>query len=740
MEQVSRTFVPDGSYEDVLKLSQAQSSSKMLLEILESNILKFLKTLQSLKDEQASVLVNVLQFAPDKSHWILQVLNKVKEELRVNDPDIAEIKFYCQVYLSLVSEFKIVYPSHLEVLLNYLSKDDGDIQATILFIVVQSIELDKLASFESITNFFDFTLETESDFSSFTILIKSLELLFPIVPAICTKIYTSNTCKDIIVAQVQRITPSSISSPNIHLLAKNLLLLVSSSCIDDECRTFNANTYIDLLKVGTEIQLEDIRLPSVLCIVKLWNFLKLSNQNLNLTVDQLLDIDLQYLTHRKSDDNLEYCVEAMAYLTLNTLVKQRIRDSVEVIEAIILLLKSKTETQPIKSSHSSMVYGLLLILTNLMKLKLESESQEKKTISYLKLVADPSKEKSVEDPQLIHNFNKSLLMDYKIIEIIIKLKIIKKSNSTNSDQLIDVIYYISCNQNKTVRQELVKQGSLNILLDYLVLVSSVNSSGITRPLKESTETRMNAIRALAKILVMVNPALAFNKYSIATCIPFLIELMGPDISKYTGLNTSPDKYLYDEVTQLDKYESLMALTNISAIPDDKNDVKGLIITKSFPYLDNFIIDSDSPMIQKAAWELISNLITKPALLVKFFNMEDSQAKKRLTLLLKLLESTDLLLQVILAGLLANATSEFEMIPQLIMENEPFGSTIMETITRIFNNQTNDQDLILRLCYVTYDLVSVSKSITEDLKKGLSKVLQLRDPLVIEVVVEILKIK
>lgn len=725
---------PISYYKPLLKYSQQSTTSKKIFEVLQKNVDKFMRTLEKVGDVHGAIVVNCLSFVDDKDHWVSQVLNSLKNLLK---QDQTNHEFYLLVYLSMVSEFKICFPDHLPMFLKFLvpENDDSDIEATVLFIVVKNLELNQVPTFEAIGGFFDYILEADDTFTGFLNLVKALDCLFPIVPSVCGKIYTSTNCKDLIAKYVSQLSPTSMTTEHNQTLALLLLKLVSSSCIDDDCRKFNTANYSELLKIGKSI--DSTKILSCLCIVKLWNFL--DNDKIA-TIDDLYEVMVVTL---KKEAHLDYCLEALAYLTLNASVRTKLRNDESAIDAIISVIKSRSKQSNI---HSSIVYGLLLILGNLMNIK----EDDKTTKSYLKLMASP-KSSDKENPEDIQNFNKHMILDHKIIDILSKLKVFKMNEgaSNNSQQLVSIIYLISKNT-KPCRQELVKQGSINILLDYVIGVSKVKDHQ-TRPISDDTETRLNAIRALAKILILVNPALAFNKYSVVTCVPFLVELLGPDISQYNpGLSTNAgeDKYLYEEITNVDKYESLLALTNLSSMPD--KEIADVIITRTFDkYLNNFIIENDIPEILIASWELVSNLIINPKLLVKFFNVEDTQAMKRLDLLIKLLQLEDLKLQTILAGLLANATESFDMISQVLVQNTSIKEQLTNTIALIFTHQATDTDLILRLCLLCLDIIYASANINASqlgyfrahtqLKASIAGILKVqKDKQILEVVMEIIK--
>lgn len=739
------------TYEILLKCSQIPKLSDNIYEIIDEDMLKFMFGLQVMDDSRGIIFINTIKSNvanEDLEKTILKTLSLIQTILKRND-SLGDIVFYLSLYFAIISNFNLSNPQHVSLMLQYLNpfhnqtneEKAHEVYSLVLLIIIKNIELLAKKTTEVISSYLEILVDNEPDkisMASFLNLVKSLESLFPIVPSVSQTIYMSESCKGIILFQVSKMSSTSLEYTSNQLITTEILKLVTSSCINEQCRLFNYNNYLELLKIGTKLQGENvlgIRLLSSLGIIKLWNFIQLEKdlrKDSGINMSDLSDILISYLRSSESRENevyLEYCIEGLAYLSLNTSIKQKLRNDETSIENILIILKKETEINDKNLlANSSLVYGLLLILSNLTKLKDVAANSQKKTTNYLKSFATPNNTNNSEDEnqESIYNFSRSLLNDYKIVEIMSKIKVFKSQDSAghNNDniisQVITVISMISSNQDRSTRQELIKQGALNIVLDYLIKNSVVKKTlgNETRPSSlndELVETRLLALRSLARILISVNPALAFNKYDIKTCLPFLIELLGPDISQYTGSleDVGDEKYLYDGVSNLDKYESLLALTNISTVhvKNATNELRQLIISKIFDkYLDNFIIDSDLPQIQKAAWELISNLITEPSLLVKFFNIEKQENLKRLQLLIKLLDSTDELFQTVIGGLLANATSEFEMISQILVQNVTLNERLLSILTNIFENQSSNNDLLLRASYILLNLVYSASSL------------------------------
>lgn len=770
--------------------SQSLETSRIMYDMLLNDTQTFVKGLEYINDSRGILLINII---PTKttSQLLESLVNAIKNlvKQKIKEKDSTGLYFYLSLYLGVISNFEIFSNQLLTIFLSLVNPlvytKAEEISTLVLLVTIKHINSDKNSTIEVIRDYLELINDDDSpSISEVVNFVKILELYFAILPEVIAPIYMNDATKRVILEQVknnnstiedQNIKSSEIRNstqpslvyPNQNILILGILKLISSSCINDQCRTFNATNFINLLKFGSTLENLEMKLFSTLAFIKIWNFVKLDNKN---EIEKLVDSLVHYIKETEHEvELLDVAIEGLAYLSLNIAAKIKLREDVTFIESIMKILKSRTtiadseassklETLPTSVSTSS-VYGMLLILSNLSKLK-DPTQTEKSTLKSLKSHATPGNDKTDEDQQVIHLFNKSLLVDYKIMEVISKLKTYKDETKGSNliTQSLQLIYQISMNPDKSVRQELVKQGALNIILNFLIQNSQVKSDKTTnmatRPSNFSeslVDIRILTLRSLANILISINPQLAFKKYDIKTPVPFLVELLGPDISNYTGINsqTDPDtQYLYD-MTNLDKYESLLALTNLSSY--DSSDLKKLIISKTFDiYLNNFIIDSDNQYIQKAAWELISNLIIEPSLLVKFFNVEGSPENfNRLKLLVKLLNSQDESFQIVLAGLLANASSEFEMIAQILVKNEIIRDKLTEIIGDIFTNQAKNSDLIHRTCFILLNMVYAAAEIPEligwfrknsSLKTSMNHIVRnCKDQQVLEILMEILKV-
>lgn len=100
---------------------------------------------------------------------------------------------------------------------------------------------------------------------------------------------------------------------------------------------------------------------------------------------------------------------------------------------------------------------------------------------------------------------------------------------------------------------------------------------------------------------------------------------------------------------------------------------------------------------------MNNLISEPILLAKFFNIELAANKQRLDIVVKLLNSDELKLQVVIAGFLVNATN-FDIIADVLVDSKAIFNELMETITSILLEQVKDSDLVDPVSFLLVNLV------------------------------------
>ncbi|KAG7664663.1 SHE4 [[Candida] subhashii] len=701
-------------HRNLLKYAQDKEHSKVLYELLLNDPGRFLKGLYTANDSSASIIRHVILKNNEKNSEALvqSLFSTIRIILKDNhDPEV--YKFYLGIYSSLVSHFQMTNPQHLNLFLTFISSD-YEIQRTILVSLVQSLQLQKKITCEIVQEYLEVIMEEETlDPKEFLNFVITLELCFPMIPEIIEGIYQSEKTKKHILSKI-----SSNPEEEMHCA---ILKLISASCIVENCRTFNVSNYYEFLVKGIQSPNPKIQVLSSVTLVKLWKFVELekkSDKTVNTRI--LADTLISYLKQTQDVDEayIEIAIEGMIYLTLYWEVRELIRMDIEFIEVLISKLEQQTTALPgdTQKLNFPFQYGILSIFVNLTKLQ---DINDKNTAKDIKNLATPKpgSDSKKEDQNAIKLFNRELLFENKIISKITSLKSIKGTTSQNSfNQVTKILYNLSWDQDKKTRLELVKQGALNICINYLVNFSDVkqrqDQTIYSFPKSKDPsviESRVFAIRSLARLLISVDPRLApSSKYDIpTTAIPFLKELLGPDMTNYTpGSQFLPESSSYlQEMTLLDKFESLLALTNIATNPD----LRTYIVRQTYDsYLDTLILDADNPEIQKAAWELVANLISEPILLAKFFNIGpgENQAanRRRLDLVVKFLNSPRVELQRVVAGMLANATIENDVIVEVIVGEREVCDALMDVIADLFVNQADDEELMYPVGYLFVDII------------------------------------
>ncbi|EGW33486.1 uncharacterized protein SPAPADRAFT_151669 [Spathaspora passalidarum NRRL Y-27907] len=710
-------------HDKVTKLSQNPQTSKAIYELIINDSSKFLHSLKRIHDTSGVIVTHTIQSTTGSDKIVDNLLSCIRAILK-NDTDPESRSYYLGVYSSLVNHFQISNPQHLNLFLTF-ANSDAALHRSILVLVIQNLKLEKEKTSEIIKEYLEVVCDEKYlDKESFLNFLIVLEMCFPLLPEVCAGVYGDDKTKQHIMSKMEL-------APDLESM-RYILKLIDSSCIVETCRNVNVTNYFQFLVQGCSFKNDQIKVLSSLNLVKLWKFIDAKKKSNDLiTTKYLADILISYLKSH-TDEYTEYAIEGLMYLTLYWEVRQLLRMDVELIEQLLeKLQQSSTETKDhhVQAFNFPVQYSILSIFANLTKMKDINDTTQQNTANLLKNVATPTSrsENAKEDQNEIKLFNEELLTKYKILDKITKLKTIKGASSHNAlNQVMKIIYHFSP-QDKLMRVELVKQGAINIVISFLLNSTTVDHKGsIVSSLPNSDnpeliETRVFALRSLARMLIAVDPHLSFKKYDIKTTIPLLKELLGPDISKYTGNVLTNESYLHD-MTALDKFESLLALTNIAS--NASPELKKYIIAQTFDsFLVNFIVEFDDVRIQQASWELIANMITEPILLAKFFNIQQTENKKRLDLVVTLLNSKNVKLQCILAGLLVNAT-EFDMICEVLVTSE--FDHLIGIITEILGGQTNEDDLILPIAYLLVNLVYGAANTSETLLTNLASNTKLKE--------------
>lgn len=546
----------------------------------------------------------------------------------------------------------------------------------------------------------------------------------PVIPQRLVPQYCSEACKNLFLFRGPVLDPDHYLEDTV--VAEKLLTAIAVSCFHEEARKFNSLHYSQFLIAGTKVQTSRLIVAlSCLCLVKIWDFAAL---DLKIPVLSILAQVVEQIKQCKlSDRELDPLIEALTYLTLSASFRTVVRNDKELLDIFLSILDT-TKISVIK-------YGVLTILSHLTKLSAPSGSADEETRTYLKSMADAQKNsREADDALKVAAFNKEMVTTGLLARLVLQ-----DSNSV-LPLVVQIIYNLTIRQKHDVLSKIGHLEAPDTLLTYLLDHSAIDKdSGGTINSSDNAavhDSRASAIRALAAISRAVNPKKLFDKYKTKIAVPFLLELLHQHPAKPFQVASAP------EFNALDLLVGLLALTNLCLLQD--SELQGLVVQKAFDrYLAELIFDPARPDIQKAAWELVNNLIGNRYMLAKFFNPENTTSKKNLCFLVKFLNSEDPALQKIIAGLLANATSEYALVVSSIVSDTAIFQELLVVVAQILNEQALDSALMYRVGVFLYNLSQSDQAVTilrnnATIKASLVQVLKCGDLEVCRVFVEFIQ--
>ncbi|KAI5957659.1 SHE4 [Candida theae] len=659
-----------------------------LSQQLVDNPTQVLLFLQLLNDKSGTILVKLIKHGNESYKSVVMSILSAIRGILIKSSRLKT--YYLKVYISVITQFKITNAQHLNLLLTFIG-GNKEINNAVLVILVQDLDLSKQETVDIVKEYLQLQSDeqtlNDADLQNFMV---TLEVCFPILPQICSTIYANASTK-------QHIQNAFSNQGERNVSMVPVLKCIAASSVLDNCRSFTIRHYYSQLSNLLSSSQVRIRILSALSVAKLWTFLQ-AEQKSKLKVTNLAKDLLLYVTEGDDFEYIEYSLEGLVYLSLFWQVRDMIRMDVSFVEKLIEILHTCSTKESI---NTSVQFGILSLLSNITELK-QPDSQS--TAKKLKNVSAPQmgSNSNEENQDNVKLFNKQLVEQYEIISKLSAIKTYQSSSKNNFNQILSIIFNLSTDQAKSVRVALVKQGALVLIMNFLVSNSTIEKTGhrvVAVPSNigggETLDQRFKALRSLARLLICVDPQTSFQKYDVKSAVPFLVELLGPVASD--PFNTK-QSYLH-EVTLLDGYESLLALTNIAAT--ENSETRKLLVSQIAPYIDELIVSKDH--IQIASFELLNNLISEPILLAKFFNIEQLANKQRLEIVVKLLDSDNLRLQAVIAGFLVNATN-FDVIADVLVESKPFFNKLLETIISIIREQVSQDDLINPISFLLVNLV------------------------------------
>ncbi|CRG84291.1 Ring assembly protein 3 [Talaromyces islandicus] len=484
--------------------------------------------------------------------------------------------------------------------------------------------------------------------------------VFPVVPAVTSSLFLTDGFLQSVVPLLHR----EAKSPKVEVA---LLELFNAACLDRTCREAiekNCGEWLShILSNGTDAssELAAVVLAKVRASEKTVGSESNGKQHDDSSVQQLVDRFKNQVSnaHASSFSNL---IEGLAFSSMKPEVKEKLTHDPVFLKGLFDVLTSSLE-------DTSLLYGGLMIIANLTRY-LPTLSEEQKKMSELKAYAEASKTSATshtldDDQHVMVRCN--TLIDAKIMSL---LNECGKSNLKSIHDLTSKII-LSLSRNQKYRGKLAQQGCVKLLLS--ILGPKSGSPGPT-----FNETTQNASHALARILISVNPSHVFpfsGFPQITSAIRPLVALLSPSQASFS----------VDQPRDLlPVFESLLALTNLASSPDST--AAESIVRQAWDILEDLLLSTNA-FIQRAACELICNLMTCESGVVKFAD-GSKRAAQRLHILLALTDVEDIATRRAAGGALAMLT-EYDAAIAAVLER-PRGVNLLLGLC-----QESNDDLVHR---------------------------------------------
>lgn len=455
--------------------------------------------------------------------------------------------------------------------------------------------------------------------------------VFPVVPNVVAGHFLSDEFMTCLASLISK----NMKSRTVEL---SVMELLNAACINAPCReaiSKNLSNWLShVLTNGTD-QSSDLA-AVVLAKVRATEKEGLSEPNGKVLqegsdVPELVDRFKGLMSNPKVD-SISNTVEGLAYSSVKPAVKEQLAKDPSFLRHLIQNLKANM-------TDSSVLYGGLMILVHLTAF-LPNLSEEQKKISQLKSYANASASKAGPDPL---DEEESVIARCKAVVDAGVMPLLVECGKTKLPSVQELVSKIllSISRNRATRGVLAQQGAVKLLLN---IVAKQDGSGSTQ-----AEVSQNASHALARILISVNPVHVFP----SSGFPQITSAIRPLVSLLSSTETST--FTADQPRDLlPVFESLLALTNLASYPDVE--AGEMIVRQAWPAVEDLLL-SGNPYIQRAACELLCNLMTCESGIVKFAD-GSKRAAQRMHILLALTDAEDVATRKAAGGALAMLT-EFD---------------------------------------------------------------------------------
>lgn len=463
------------------------------------------------------------------------------------------------------------------------------------------------------------------------IALSAVAAVFPVAPTTAANVFLSDEF-------MNSLTPLATRDAKHRKVEVSVLALLNAACINRPCREAISKNFSEWLShTLTNGSDEGSELAAVvLAKIRASETNQSSAKNGKAQEDDAGVSDLvqrfKGLMSESKAENISHAIEGLAYSSVRPYVKEQLAEDPSFLKDLILTLRRHT-------TDSSVLYGGLMVILNLTKF-LPNLSDEQKKMSQLKDYADASagKARAAPDPREEDEAVLSrcaVIIDAGVMSLLVACG--RVAMPSVHDLTAKILLALA--RRPTSRGTLAQQGAIKLLLGL-----AIPKQGDTIVV---TETTQNASHALARILISVDPSHVFP----SSGFPQVTSAVRPLLSLLTSPETT--SFSADQPRDLlPVFESLLALTNLASYPHDDTPAE-LTVREGWPAVEDLLLSSN-PRVQRAACELVCNLMTCESGIIKFAD-GSNRAAQRLHILLALTDADDFPTRRAAGGALAMLT-------------------------------------------------------------------------------------
>ncbi|KAF5368393.1 hypothetical protein D9758_002196 [Tetrapyrgos nigripes] len=353
------------------------------------------------------------------------------------------------------------------------------------------------------------------------------------------------------------------------------------------------------------------------------------------TDESLVGVMKRLVIDGGDQSSLADAVEGLAYSSTDPSVKEEISKDPQFLKRLFVLVP-KRKPGTIMESVATILYGVLVIVSNVCAYRPQL-TEEQKQIEKLRSMAKAKNgsgqnagSDTLNDETHVKERIKRLL-SAGVLDVFaaavpgadtpgIRLAVGKA--------LLDIV------TDKDNRGKVLQHGGAKLLLSLIQKATSeAKSDSALDPV------HLQPVQALAKLAITSSP----------------FQVFGPNVeAMYDAIRPFSLMLQHPQSTQLQKFEALMALTNLtSASPEvgtrvaDANELLSKV---------EFLLLDDHPLVQRAAMELICNLIAGSDKVFESYTSINAGAQSKIQIILALCDADDLQTRLASSGALATLCS------------------------------------------------------------------------------------